>query len=171
MSEPSTKLGSGSKKSPYKYNTVVDSNVVTINTAHCRFELETLQYIIEKYGYRETTLPGDGDLLWYGLALREHDIDTIRIRKNIYYNRYPGMEHLARKKILCAILNRYLRLFPEAYKFTPISFLLPEEQYDLDDYMKQFPQLCFIAKPSKGRGGEGIMLLKKFSDIPRWALN
>lgn len=37
--------------------------------------------------------------------------------------------------------------------------------------MRIHPNQTFIAKPSKGRGGEGIHLLKRFSDLPRQAFN
>jgi glutathione synthase/RimK-type ligase-like ATP-grasp enzyme len=36
--------------------------------------------------------------------------------------------------------------------------------------MRAFPNYTFIAKPSKGRGGDGIFLVKKFSDLPKTAL-
>jgi hypothetical protein len=28
---------------------------ISINTTHCRQEIDTVQYVINKYGYRETT--------------------------------------------------------------------------------------------------------------------
>jgi len=33
--------------------------------------------------------------------------------------------------------------------------------------MKEHPKFTFIAKPSRGRGGEGIVLIQKFSDLPQ----
>lgn len=30
-----------------------------------------------------------------------------------YFNRYPGLEYLARKKIFCAIVNRMRKTFPK----------------------------------------------------------
>jgi hypothetical protein len=54
--------------------------MLLINTNHCRSELDTIQYVVDKCGYRETANPGEGDILWYGLALRDHDIDVIRAR-------------------------------------------------------------------------------------------
>ena len=33
--------------------------------------------------------------------------------------------------------------------------------------MKDHPKFTFIAKPSRGRGGEGIMLVQKFADLPK----
>ena len=76
--------------------------MLVINTNHSRTELDTVQYVIDKCGYKETTSPGDGDILWYefisimriryGLALRDHDIDVIRARSNALVNRYPLMD-------------------------------------------------------------------------------
>lgn len=62
------------------------------------------------------------------------------------------------------------RFFPQHFSFTPASFLLPDEAYDLEDYMRVNQNQTFIAKPSKGRGGDGIFLVKKFSDLPKSAL-
>jgi len=38
---------------------------LVVNTSHCRAELDTVQYVIDKFGYRETTQAGDGNILWY----------------------------------------------------------------------------------------------------------
>lgn len=65
--------------------------VLIVNTNHCRSEEDTVQYVIEKNGYRESTIPGEGHVLWYGLALRDHDIDHIKM-KNSLINRYPLMD-------------------------------------------------------------------------------
>jgi len=37
--------------------------------------------------------------------------------------------------------------------------------------MRQFPAQTFIAKPSRGRGGDGIILLKRFTDLPKAAFH
>lgn len=66
--------------------------MLVVNTNHCRSELDTVQYVIDKCGYREALQPGEGDILWYGLALRDHDIDLIRARSNALVNRYPLMD-------------------------------------------------------------------------------
>jgi hypothetical protein len=68
------------------------NKMLIINTNHCRSELDTVQYVIDKCGYRETVNPGEGDILWYGLALRDHDIDVIRARSQVLVNRYPLMD-------------------------------------------------------------------------------
>jgi biotin carboxylase len=83
-----------------------------------------------------------------------------------YFNRFPGLEILARKKTFCAIVNRMRKTFPKTIKFCPISFQLPEEGEELEAYMKEHPKFTFISKAVRGRGGEGIMLVQRFQDLP-----
>ena len=87
--------------------------------------------------------------------------------KRALINRYPLMDHFAKKNIFCVIISRLQRFFPIDYRFMPDSFLLPDEIKDLEQHMRHFPNQTFICKPSKGRGGEGISLIKKFHDLPR----
>lgn len=72
------------------------------------------------------------------------------------------MDHFAKKNIFCVIISRLQRFFPNEFRFMPDSFLLPDEIYDLESHMRMNPNQTFIAKPSKGRGGEGIILMKRF---------
>jgi hypothetical protein len=51
---------------------------IYVNTYYCRTELDTVQYVINKHGYKESTATDEGQLYWYGLALRDHDIDLIK---------------------------------------------------------------------------------------------
>lgn len=142
-----------------------------INTRHCRNERETIQYVIDLNRWEETKIYGEGNLIWYGQALRDSDIDIIRSRPKVHINRYPGSELLTRKKILCNIMNRMEKYFGREFEFTPLSYLLPEERDLLDEDMENNPDMWYIAKPSKGCGGEGIFLINKLEDIPRWRSN
>lgn len=107
-------------------------------------------------GFMETSV--NGSLYWFGLALLDKDFKTY-LKKKCYYNRYPSMEYLARKKVFCDITNRMRRTFPKQFNFAPISFLCPENCEELETYMGKHPNFFFIGKPSCGRGGEGIMLI------------
>ena len=49
----------------------------------------------------------------------------------------------------------------------PESFLLPDEAQQLEIYMKKNSNQTFICKPSRGRGGDGIIIVKKFADLPK----
>jgi hypothetical protein len=53
-------------------------------------------------------------------------------------------------KILCNIMNRMEKYFGEEYEFTPLSYMLPEEEDLLDEDMVKYKDMWYIAKPSKG---------------------
>lgn len=139
-----------------------------VNTWHCKNERETLQYVVDLNWWEETKIYGDGNLIWYGMALRDSDIDIIRSRPKVHINWYPGSELLSWKKILCNIMNWMEKYFGKDFEFTPLSYLLPEEKDLLEEDMENNPDMWYIAKPSKGRGGEGIFLVNSMDDLPWW---
>ena len=96
----------------------------SVNTAMCRSEVELIQHVIDLNGFGESqSLAALGNLVWYGLALHPKDIDVLLKRKSMpYFNRYPGLEQLARKKTFCSIVNRMRKTFPDEVKFCPRSF-------------------------------------------------
>lgn len=82
--------------------------VFQINTSYCRSELELLQHIIYKSNLRETTV--GGDLYWFALALSQKEFKKVSKNK-FYWNRYPFLEYLARKKVFCAVTSRMRKTF------------------------------------------------------------
>jgi hypothetical protein len=82
----------------------------------------------------------------------------IKKRPKAYFNRYPGFEFLARKKELSLILSRMSKYFPEHFDYVPKEYLLPEESDKLKERIEGDTKKWWIAKPSKGCGGDGIFL-------------
>ena len=64
---------------------------IVVNTIHCRNEVDTVQYVVSKFGYKETRVAADGNIFWYGLALRDNDVELIKMKKAMI-NRYPLMD-------------------------------------------------------------------------------
>ena len=64
---------------------------ILVNTHYCRAELDTLSYCCRKYGYKETRSAGEGNLIWYGVALRDSDLEQLKHRFCMV-NRYPLMD-------------------------------------------------------------------------------
>ena len=128
-----------------------------MNTHYCRSELETVQWVIRKCGFAEVT--AGGNLYWFGLALMDKDVKLLAKKKKAWFNRYPGLEYLCQKKVTCAVNNRMRRTFPKIFNILPISFMVPEEKDALEAYMAEHPNFHFIGKPSRGKGGEGIILI------------
>jgi hypothetical protein len=109
------------------------SGVFSINTSYSRSELELLQHVIYTNSFRETSI--GGDMYWFALALNFKDFK--RVAKNkFFWNRYPMMEFMARKKVFCSVTNRMRKTFDKQFGFSPISFLLPEEAGPLEAYME-----------------------------------
>jgi len=131
----------------------------------CRSELELIQFVCELNGFYDTSVPSAGNLIWFGLAMQPKDIELVQHKRRPYFNRYPGLETLARKKLFCSVVNRIRRTFPDRVSFCPRSFQLPEEAEELETYMKEHPKFTFIAKPSRGKGGEGITLIQRYQDL------
>ena len=55
-----------------------------VNTNHCRHELETVQLVLQENAWEESS--AEAHVHWYGLALREHDLDVIRHGRKGWYN-------------------------------------------------------------------------------------
>lgn len=58
--------------------------------------------MVKKFGYKESRDTGDGNMVWYGLALRDADIDFLKNRVCMI-NRYPLMD--------VSLLHYYIILF------------------------------------------------------------
>ena len=84
------------------------STAFRVNTSYCRSELELLQHVIYKNDLKETST--GGNLYWFALALNHKDFKKVAKNK-FYWNRYPCIEYLARKKVFCAITNRMRKTF------------------------------------------------------------
>ena len=69
----------------------VKRNVV-VNLTNCRTEIDTLQFVCKDKEYiAETKIADNGNLYWYGLALRDNDMDLLK-NKQCLINRYPLMD-------------------------------------------------------------------------------
>ena len=58
------------------------------------------------------------------------------------------------------------KFMPDEYSFVPKSYNMPQDEDALKAYMKKHPNKTFICKPNEGSEGCGILLAKKFKDIP-----
>lgn len=80
-------------------------------------------------------------------------------------NRLPEMTHLCHKKTMGFILNKFVEFWPEEYWFYPKTYLIPEEYDQFEEKINRDGGV-YIAKPSAGSQGDGIILVTKPKDIP-----
>lgn len=72
---------------------------------------------------------------------------------------------LGRKKNLSFMIKKFQRFWPTDFDFMPKSFVLPEENKPLKNYLEaQDGNAMMIAKPSRGAQGTGIFLVRNYGD-------
>jgi len=141
---------------------------ILINTSRSRGELKLLKDIIQKnkeFGWKEV-FGFEGDVMWSGLEI---PWESTYLANEILLNRIPGMKLLAHKKTTAFYLNKFREFYPEEFDFFPRTFLIPEEVDEFKEYMNDNPGKLFIAKPTSGSQGDGIILIKKWSDLPSFS--
>ena len=138
--------------------------VLKINTTRCRGELKLVRKIIKDNDWKEVTNE-DGDIMWSGLALVGENMSAAL---DVWVNRLPGMTDLAHKKTTGYFLNKFREYFPSEFKFYPRTFLLPEQLNEFEKYFKKKSKIqkVFIAKPTAGCQGDGIVLIRNLKDLP-----
>ena len=100
--------------------------------------------------------------MWSGLAIPDEEVS---IGTEMRVNRIPAMPHICHKKTMGYILNKFREYWPEEFWFYPKTYLLPEDTHKLEAKINKGG--VFIAKPSVGCQGDGIILIKKMNDIPK----
>ena len=85
--------------------------------------------------------------------------------KTWYFNKYPRANIIWRKRQFSILLRKFQRYFPYEYDFMPHTLVLPDEYKLIKNHLHQQPNKVMIAKPSKGKGGEGIFLVKSHKDV------
>ncbi len=138
---------------------------IAINTSRSKGEHKLIQRLVEKNkGFGWKIAHGlEGDVVWTGSPV---PWEETYLATEMHLNRVPGASDISEKKLTGFYLNKFQEYFPENYDFYPKTFLLPEETADLQEYMKSNPNKTFVAKPTAGCQGDGIILIKKFQDLP-----
>lgn len=64
-------------------------------------------------------------------------------------------------------MKKYQRFFPESFDFFPKTYILPDEYKTFRKYFDENHGKIMIAKPSKGKGGDGIFFVQSTKDIQK----
>ena len=137
---------------------------LAINTSKCRSEQDLLRKIIAQHSkaFTEVTAGDKGDLIWFGLALDESEVELVAGK---IINRFPGMKEAAHKRDLGAALNMLTKYYPEDFDFFPKTYTFPEDYERLQEDMEAHRCAQYIVKPSAGSQGEGIYMISKFREL------
>ena len=74
---------------------------------------------------------------------------------------------ICRKRQFQQLIKKYERFFPDDYDFMPNTYILPEDYKSYRRHLDENPDRFLIVKPSRGKGGDGIMFVKHKDDIGR----
>lgn len=141
-------------------------HVFTVNTLFSRNEKHTLREVCRIMDWREATSEDEGDMYWYIDSLKEHQKLELA-SKTCIYNRYPKASIFCYKREFHLALKKFQKFFPNDYDFIPETFVLPDDFFEYKRYLETRPGAMLLAKPSKGRGGQGIFFVKDFKDLEK----
>jgi len=133
---------------------------VTVCTAHCRSSYRVVREAIARLGWREiTTEARDASVIWL-----EHSDPTEGLAPVQTTSRLEAFLSFCRKARLAQSLNAWVDHLPDEFAFSPRTWVLPCEATELEVAMNRHRD-TYIAKPTCGSQGKGIVLVRKFKDL------
>lgn len=111
-------------------------------------------------------------IFWWDGDIYPKDFKNVGPNQRI--NKIPGMDYICYKSTFIHSMNQMRRLFPNFYKFFPLSFLLPHQFTDFQREHEKLQHLLrkpvtWIVKPRSGCCGHGIKLIQHVYEIGRKA--
>jgi tubulin polyglutamylase TTLL11 len=132
-----------------------------INTSKCRSEIDLIKQVISTNARLQESHGNRGDLMWFGLAVQDTDLP---IPSDMIINRFPGALEASRKKALGENLHILAKYYPSLYNFFPKTYIFPTDREVLEADMRDSSKV-YIAKPTAGTHGDGIFLIRKYTDL------
>lgn len=123
-----------------------------------------MREVIKQSGWKESQNTNEGDMIWFVNPLRDIDLKVLNY-KPCYFNKYPRANVICRKRQFAILMRRFQRYFPYEYDFVPYTLILPDEHKFVKRHMQTNGDKPMIAKPSRGKGGEGIFFVKNYKEI------
>ena len=121
----------------------VKFNISDANTAQACLE----EMIKSHKGWSTTLNKKDAKVIYLKPSADDEEIMSIASQKGKVINRYPGAKDLSHKDNFSKQMKICMDINPEAYDFVPPTFIWPEEEKRLKEYMKKNPGCCYIGKP------------------------
>lgn len=138
--------------------------VFSVNTTFSRCERHPVKEVCKILDWNESRTEHSGSLFWFIDAMNAAQKKMIK-QNNAYFNRYPKLSIVCMKRDFHILLKKHQTLFPSAYDFIPETYILPEDIRAYKRHLDTKKNPILLAKPSRGRGGQGIFFVKDFKDL------
>jgi len=133
---------------------------VTICTARCRGSYRAVQVALEQIGWKAVASDSrEASVVWL-----EHSDSSEGLAPIQTVSRIDAFLQLCRKAPLAKCLSPWMEELPDAFSFFPETWVLPKDATELEAAMGK-AKATYIAKPSAGTQGHGIILARRWSDL------
>ena len=105
----------------------------------------------------------DWNICWTDSYISEEDLRRMLPYQRI--NHFPGSQQLGQKHKLAQNLARMAKAFPQDYQFSPLTFRLPKQKKELQEFSESHAPSIFICKPFASCQGRGIFLTQDTSKL------
>lgn len=141
-----------------------------IESSHVKYPV--VKEAFSRVDIEQTFDSQDSPIYWWDGDIFPKDFKNVGPNQRI--NKIPGMDYICYKSTFIHSMNQMRRLFPNFYKFFPLSFLLPHQ---FTDFQREHEKLqhalrkpvTWIVKPRSGCCGHGIKLIQHVYEIGRKA--
>ena len=147
-----------------------EKQVFSINTAYSRCERFPVKEVWEEMDWVEARGEENGALFWFIDACSGAQRKMMK-HSSAFFNRYPRFSIICMKREFHILMKKYQTLFPEDYDFIPETYILPEDYKAYKRYLDTKKNAVLLAKPSKGRGGQGIFFVKNAKELDQECIN
>lgn len=135
---------------------------IIVCTQNCRGSYRIVTDAIEQNGWSEaaTEMSAIASVVW-----SEHSDALDGLAPVQTVSRLEAFLQLCKKGPFAKSLNLWLHELPEEFEFCPKTWVLPYDTADLRTTMQKSRNATFIAKPSSGAQGKGMILARKWKDL------
>ena len=140
-------------------------SALTINLKDSKNAASIVREVAYSMNWREAATPAEessANVFWYERAISIAEVKLLNECQRV--NMIPGMHDIAKKTSLAKALNRMRLLFPDEFKFYPMTWTLPGQldafRSHVDECESRKEKATFICKPSGGSQGTGIYLTR-----------
>mmetsp|Transcript_120507 Transcript_120507/g.239864 ORF Transcript_120507/g.239864 Transcript_120507/m.239864 type:complete len:924 (+) Transcript_120507:122-2893(+) len=133
---------------------------VTICTARCRGSYRAVHAALEHIGWKAVASDNrEASVVWLEHADSAEGLAPVQT-----VSRIDAFLQLCRKAPLAKCLSPWMEELPDAFSFFPETWVLPRDATELEAAMTR-AKATYIAKPSAGCQGQGIILARRWSDL------